>query len=41
MTSMFRQYNDVEKSRHVAMILNNSAIQEVMMIHLNQIVTNI
>lgn len=41
MTSLFRQYNTVEKSRHVAMILNNSAIQEVMMIHLNQIVTNI
>lgn len=41
MTSLFRQYNTVEKSRHVAMILNNSAIQEVMVIHLNQIVTNI
>lgn len=32
MTSMFRQYNNVEKSRHVAMNLN-SAIQEVIMIH--------
>lgn len=32
MTSMFRQYNNVEKSRHVAMILNNSAIEEVIMI---------
>lgn len=41
MTSIFCQYNTVEKIRHVAMILNNPAIQEVMMIHLNQIVTNI
>lgn len=41
MAPMFRQYNTEEISRHVAMILNNPAIQEVMMIHLNQIVTNI
>lgn len=41
MTSMFHQYDTVEKFRHVAMILNNPAIQEVMIIHLNQSVTNI